>query len=523
MKPSILHNCQVYTMDDRNPEGQAVAFAGGKILAVGPHEEVKAAVGIGAKGIDLNGATVFPGFHDCHVHLMQHGLELRELRLGQSNDLESVLEAVVEKARQIPRGEWIRGNGLPLPLWKDRGLTAKVLDEIVPDQPVLLLSQDHHAAWVNTIALKMAGIDEHASNPSGGIFHRDKKGRLSGLLLEKAISVVTRVIPEPTQKQLHQIAHEAAQDLANHGITTAHHMAYEPSSYWRGIASAASDADFPVRVWACIPQQEIEAASAIGLATGQGSEQFSIGGAKFFADGALGPETAWMLEPYTGTKTKGMAVDTPAKLAQRFPLALEAGLIPVTHAIGDAANRAVLDVISNLSPLLSNFKIPPRIEHAQHVHEADILRFSDLEVTASIQPIHLALDVKTVKAKLTDRVHRAYPIRSLLSAGGLIIFGSDTPIASPDLLAGFTAAVFRRGLRGEILGSTEAILPLEAARAYTVDAARSIGWDHCSGMIRAGFHADFTIFDRNPLKLDPATEIYGTIKSGRWTSKRTTV
>ena len=506
-------------MDKQNPEGQAVAFLGSKILAVGQQDEVSAVAGIGAEVFDLRGATVLPGFHDCHVHLMQHGLELRELRLGQYKDLNSVLEAVLEKARQLPPGEWIRGNGLPLPFWKDRGLTVRVLDDISPKHPVLLLSQDHHAAWVNTMALESAGIDEYVTDPPGGFVHRDENGRLTGLMLEKAISIITRVIPSLTPKQLQQIAYQSAQDLANHGITTVHHMAYEPPAYWRGLASAASDPEFPLRVWACIPQQEIEAASAIGLATGQGSDQFSIGGAKFFADGALGPGTAWMLEPYIGTQTNGMVIDTPAEMTARFPLALEAGLIPVTHAIGDAANRAVLDVISDLSEMWSGYKVPVRIEHAQHVHELDVLRFGDLGVTASMQPIHLGIDFQTIKSQLGDRIDRAYPVRKLLSAGTTVVFGSDTPIANPDILSGVTAAVLRRGAEGEALDPTEAISPMEAIRAYTVDAARSIGWGDRSGMIRVGFHSDFTIFEGDPLNMDMTTRISGTIKAGRWTSR----
>jgi predicted amidohydrolase YtcJ len=507
-------------MDGNGTEAESIAFHGSGIIAVGKTDEVTAEAGVGADVVDLAGATVLPGFHDCHVHLMKHGLELRQIRLGEAEDLNSVLDAIRRKADESPVGEWILGSGLPFSLWSGRGLTLAVLDDAVPKHPVLLTSQDHHGAWTNTMALQLAGVFEDTPDPPGGRIQRDGAGHLCGLLLERAIPIVTRAIPEPTPEQLRVAVNDAGHDLARFGITTVHHMAYEPASYWRAIASAASDPNFPVRVWCSLPHEEISPAAAIGLATGQGGDDFCVGGAKFFADGALGPQTARMLEPYTGTEDLGMTVDGLDKLTVRFQLAFEAGLVPVTHAIGDAANRAVLDSLAATAGAWTGLDVAPRIEHAQHVHEDDIMRFGELGVTASMQPIHIPLDLATINAKLPDRLHRAYPMRKLISAGALLVFGSDTPIASPDLGPAVRAAVERRDSKGNTLTLEEALLPVEAVRAFTVDAARAIGRGDRSGMIRCGYHADFTIFDGDPIVLGSQADIYGTIKSGRWTFRK---
>ena len=517
MRATVLRGACVRTMNTLSPEAEAVAFRGGQITSVGRADDVLSEAGKGAEVIDLPRKFVLPGFHDSHLHLMQHGLELRQIDLNNVPDMEAALGAVQRSSEGLPEGAWIQGSGFSLTRWGVTDLSRLDLDEAAPRNPVLLRSQDHHSAWVNTAALKRAGVLEHRPDPPDGRFLRDRAGRATGLILERALDLIKQVLPSLSLSELVEVAQIAGRDLASYGITTVHHMAYEPVTHWRALATAASDPAYPVRVWSCIPQQEIEMAAAIGIATGQGGDNFCIGGAKFFADGALGSETAWMLEPYAGTSNCGLVIDGPKVLAARYPLALEAGLIPVTHAIGDAAGRAVLEALEATRELWPEQDPQPRVEHAQHLHADDVERLGALGLTASIQPIHLTFDLMAITASLPDRLDRAYATRSLKSAGALLAFGSDTPVARPDLVRGIRAAVERRDSLGQVLTPQQALTPREALEAYTVGAARAIGRQDRSGQIRPGYHADFTLFDADPLQPSENLSVVGTIKGGRWT------
>jgi len=242
-----------------------------------------------------------------------------------------------------------------------------------------------------------------------------------------------------------------------------------------------------------------------------------IGGAKFFADGALGSQTAWMLEPYQGTANTGMAIAGPEVLARRYPLAIAAGLTPVTHAIGDRANRVVLDALEATRSVWRARGLRPRLEHAQHLHPAEVGRAGALRLICSMQPIHLTFDAPTIRATLGDRLERAYPMRSLLASGALLAFGSDTPVASPDVVAGLHAACWRRDTAGEVLGEGEALTPAQALSAYTRDAAFAIGREGRSGRLSEGFDADLTVISHDPTRELEGLEILATVKAGKWT------
>ena len=293
-------------------------------------------------------------------------------------------------------------------------------------------------------------------------------------------------------------------------------MAYEPPIFWRALAKRASDRAYPLRVWACIPHEDIEHAVAIGLATGQGGDRFQVGGAKFFADGALGSRTAWMLDPYP-TGGHGVAVDDPEVLAERIPLALEAGLAPVIHAIGDAANRAVLDALAALRSRWGTKGLRPRIEHAQHLHPDDVPRFGSLGIVASVQPAHLPFDAPSIRQLLGDRIGRAYPWRTLEATGALLAFGSDAPVATPDVFATLRAAVRRIGVDGEPLRKGESLSVDRALAAHTHGAAQAIGWGDRSGQILEGYDADLCVLDHDPLVTLEDLSVMGTVQAGRWT------
>ena len=520
MSDQIFYNGTILTMNPAAPKVEAVAVRGRRILAVGSEAEVRVLASADAHSFDLQGRCLLPGFHDSHVHLAQHGFELAQVNLSTAKTKEAGLELVSQQAQTLPGGEWILGAGFLMGRWGVSDLHKADLDSVAPHHPVLLRSQDHHSAWANSLALKKAGVTASTSSPESGEVIKDRMGEPTGLLLEKALHLVWDSIPTPSREKIQEALRCAGDHLASLGITTVHHMAYEPASYWRQIALLASREDYALRVWACLNQEDIEGAAAIGLATGQGGEFFQIGGAKFFADGALGSLTAHMLEPYEGTDTIGMEVHGYDILCERFPLAINAGLVPVTHAIGDAANRAVLNALSKTKDLWQPLGMRPRVEHVQHLHPDDLNRFAELGVIASMQPYHFRFDARRTRELLGDRLETTHAWKSLLESGATLAFGSDTPVAEPDVFGSLETAFNRTSEEGEVFHSGEAINLEQALVAYTRDAAYAIGWEHRSGQVRQGFDADLVVLSHNPHESFEGLEVTATMKAGRWTFER---
>ena len=511
---------RVRTLDPERPLAEALAIAGGRVQAVGSRDEIIGLRAAGTEVITLDGACALPGFHDAHVHLAQYAMGLAALDLQDTPDQETALDRVAERARTLEAGAWITGAGFALDRWGVRSLEASALDAVAPNHPVLLKSQDHHAGWVNGAALAAAGIDRNTPDPEHGTIVRDPHGNPTGYLLEHAVGLVSAAVPPADATTLSGALDRAGAELAARGITTVHHMAYEPSNAWRAIADVASRDDYQLRVWACFPHADIEHAAAIGIATAQGGARFAVGGAKFFADGALGSRTALMLEPYVDSAELGTRIEPEEVLRERIELAARAGLTPVVHAIGDAAVRSVLDVLEATSGGWRAAGLRPRIEHAQHVHPDDLARFGSLGVVASMQPIHLSFDAASVAASLSDRLDRAFPMRSLAAAGALLAFGSDAPVARPDVFEGLRAAVRRRGFDGTTLPMEESIGVEEALTAFTYGAARAIGWERRSGLLRAGYDADVVVLDHDPVESLDDLEVLATLSAGRFTYRR---
>lgn len=515
----VLFYGSVLTMDTAQPRAGAVAIKGRQVLAVGSAADLHALAGPATRVVNLAGRTLMPGLHDAHVHLTGTGEELDHVQLFEAASLAEALALIRQKATTLGEGEWLRGAGFALHRW---GMTtigageAAALTEAAGGRPVLLASQDHHSAWASLSALKLAGVTGGTS-VTNGVIVLDDQGEPTGLLLEAARDLVEDALPQPDAATMRRWLDRAATHFASLGVTTVHHMAAEPAAYFRQLALAASQPDYALRVWACVPHAQLEAAADIGLATGQGGHDFTVGGAKFFVDGALGSRTAWMLEPYLGGNNTGMVVDGPDVLNERVPLAIAAGLTPVIHAIGDAATRAVIDVYETNAAAWRTAGLRPRLEHAQHMHADDVRRAGSLGLVASMQPIHLTFDVESISAELGDRLDRAYPMRSLARAGAVLAFGSDSPVAPPDPFEGLRSAARRAAASGLRLTPGEAIGPDEALHAYTRGAAYAIQAEHRSGMLAPGYDADLVVLTHDPtVSLDGLAAV-ATMKGGRFT------
>ena len=509
----------VLTMDPQRPRAQGLAVRAGRVMALGDAATMHTFAGPATEVYELGGACLMPGFHDAHLHLTGLGLALGQLDLSGASSFSEALRLITAHASSLATDAWVMGGGFALNTW---GLgtigehEAALLETAVGGRPALLESQDLHSSWVSRRVLAAAGIGPETTVPTDGRIEFGESGIPTGLLAERARELVAAVVPAHGRQELRAAVLAAGDHLASLGVTTVHHMAAEPPAYFREMALAA-DADFPLRVWACLPQQHIEAAAELGIATGLGGEHFTIGGAKFFADGALGSKTALMLDPYQGGTSKGIAVDSAEILAERLPLAIAAGLTPVVHAIGDAATRAVVDAFSDVAASLKAAGLRPRLEHAQHMHQDDVKRAGALGLICSLQPIHLTFDVAGIKAVLPDRLERAYPTRSLATAGARLAFGSDAPVAAADVFAGLRAACRRAAATGERLNAAEAISPDQALAAYTTGAAYAIGREERSGMLREGFDADLVVLSHDPLVDLDGLQVMSTYKAGRST------
>lgn len=522
MQDILFAGGTILTMNPLAPVAEAMIVRGTRIVAVGSEADLRPLLAPDYEFIDTTGNFVMPGMHDAHVHLTQHGIELSQLRLHEVASLEEALEAVAARAKTIPAGTWLLGAGFALGRWGISQVDKHMLDAVAPHHPVYIESQDHHSAWVNSKVLELANIHADTPNPENGVIGKAADGEPTGMLFERARqALIYPIMPELSQAQLIQALDNAAEHFASLGVTTVHHMAMEPVSHFRAQALRASQDDYKVRVWSCLNQEDIEHASALGIATGLGGKRFCIGGAKFFADGALGSRTAWMLEPYpahaNATEPHGIPVHGYDILRERVPLAIAAGLTPVVHAIGDAANRAVLDVFAETRELWQAHALRPRLEHAQHLHDDEVARAAQLGVVVSVQPIHMVFDAPSLQDLQLSA--GAYRFRELLEVGTALAFGSDTPVASPDTFANIRAAVTRETMAG-VFAPEQALTVEQALHAYTVGAAYAIGREEHVGKLQAGFDADVVVLSHDPREALDGLEVEGTMMAGEWSYTR---
>ena len=461
----------------------------GELLVLAPKAEIN----------DCRDMVLTPGLTDAHIHLVGYGLSLQNVLLEDTKSSTEAVSRVAERASRVEAGDWIFGNGFDRSLWGLNGFPLALdLDPVSPVNPVALWSRDGHGLWCNSLALKIAGVTSSTPNPDGGVIVHDENGEPTGMLLENAMDLVKRVFPVMQLEDLVAAAKLGAQDMSHKGFTCVHTMALEPIEYLHAMWELEARGEMPLRVWASIPHAQLEHLQQTGLRGGVGN-RVKLCGVKFFADGSLGSRTALMLEPYNGISEIGVQVDSKETLIERGLLALELGFCPVVHAIGDRANREMLDALEVLTPLARSKNVRLRLEHAQHLHPQDIARFGQLGIVASVQPIHAPGDVKNIQRLLGEtRGKTTYAFRSLLETGAVLALGSDAPVATPDPILGFQAAIERTDLEGQPWNPEQALSRLETLHGYTTGAAIAAGWEGWYGQVAPGFAADFTLWDKDP-------------------------
>ncbi len=524
----LLFNGQVYTMDPDRPQAQAIAVAGNRIVAVGRDDELRPLLPPGGQAVDLGGRAVIPGLIDAHVHFGWHSLAVFQNQVDLDNvpTKAEALARVAEAVSQKPPGTWVRGRGWNKNVWREAGFpTAADLDAVAPEHPVALADKSHHTLWVNSRALALAGVTAEIQDPPGGEIIRDKGGQPTGILLETAEELVQRAIPEPGVDTFVEALRQGSVEAQSLGLTGFHDPGHP--KVLAALQVLRNRGELGLRALVHVPGEDLEAAAELGLRSGFGDELLRIGGVKIFADGALGPQTAHMLAPYQGTADNlGIPTHPAEELEALVRRAHEAGLSVAIHAIGDAANRTVLDAIEKAQgprPKAQGISLPNRIEHVQLLHAADVPRLAARGVVASMQPIHATSDMEMAERHWGRRCELAYAWRSVLDSGATLAFGSDCPIETLDPLAGIHAAVTRRRADGS--PGREGWIPdqrltvAEAVHAYTLGAARASGEAGVKGSITAGKLADLVILSHDIFQIE-AMEILdarvdGTIFDGK--------
>jgi hypothetical protein len=499
----VLTGGVVHTMDPARPRAEAVAIRGERVVAVGSSSEMKAFLGPKTRLVELGGRTVMPGLIDAHCHLYGLGVALETLSTRGAKSPEDVARAVAEVAQKRPSGEWITGRGWDQNLWKPAVFPDhRSLDEVAPSHPVALRRIDGHALWANAAALRAAGVDRNTPEPPGGRILRDAAGEPTGVLVDAAMDLVeSKIPPEPVEVRERRIL-RAAQHALSLGLTGVHEMGIDDATI-AAYRSLAEQGKLPLRVHAYLAGEgRLEGLRGrVPDIDATGTAMFVLRGVKVFADGALGSRGALLLEPYADEPAQsGLAVMDRAALREAARNAADAGFQLAVHAIGDRANREVLDAFEAAGPGRAR-ALRFRVEHAQIVSPEDIPRFTALGVIASMQPTHATSDMPWAPLRLgPTRLRGAYAWRSLLSAGARLVFGSDFPVEEPSPLLGIYAAVSRQDSEGNPPGGwlpAERISLDEALRLFSAEPAYAAFAETNRGRLSPGFVADLTVFDRN--------------------------
>lgn len=513
-------------MDDQQPTVEAIAIKADTFLFVGLSEEVKAYEGKNTDVIDLKGKTMIPGFVEGHAHIMGIGYNLLNVDLMDAKSYQEVIDLVAKRAEQVPEGTWIQGRGWHQDKWVEKPEMTNgfpvhdALSEAVPNHPVYLKHASGHAALANQKAMEVAGINNSTPQPDGGEIFKSLGGTPTGLMNETAQFLISEVIPENTIESDRKALDSALRECFRNGIT-GFHQAGSPANHINLYKEFAEKGELKLRLYVMLGGRESELLDEYfskGIEEDLYNNQLTVRSVKLYADGALGSRGAWLLEEYSDAPgVHGHNVVPMEDIEEITARAYKAGFQVCIHAIGDRANREVLDIYER------TFKLYPesapkeprfRIEHAQHFHPNDIPRFAEMGVIPAMQAIHMSSDRPWAINRLGQGRIKwgAYMWQSLLQSGARIVNGTDAPVEPIDPIASFYASVSRKTLRGTPDGGyepEEKMTREQALRSYTLDAAYGAFREDRKGSVEVGKWADLTILDRDIMTI-PEDQILGT-------------
>jgi predicted amidohydrolase YtcJ len=542
----VLTNGRIYTVDTARPWAEAVAVRGDRIVAVGSAAEIRAVTGPATRVIDLGGAFVSPGFNDAHVHTESTGALLTGANLLDVHEPNAFRNRIAEAASRLPAGSWItRGDWGAYEQWKAGAAGAAgtpgtsgapftpdrtLIDDVTANHPVLVNRFDQSMFLANSLALKLAGVTDATPNPQGGEFVRDPGGRLTGVLRGTAVQVVRKAVTPISYEQRLAQVRAVLQEAREAGVTTIQDLTSAPQL--RAYQDLHARGELTVRIMLRPTLDMVEHVAALGIARDFGHDWLKFIGYKAWVDGIMGGSSAMFFEPYSNNpKNKGLLrpimrpegregaaeelmphqryTDAPpGNLEKLLVQAARSGLPPHVHAIGDKANRILLDIYERV---LTQEKLLGtdhrwRVIHAQVVYPPDFPRFGRLGLVAEVNPYHVSDDMRWMEERIgTERSRGAYAFRTLKKAGAVLVFGSDSPGTNAaryylNPVYGLYAATSRQTLTGEPKAGwfpDERLTIEEAIEAATKNPAWASFEEDIKGTIAPGKLADLAVFDTN--------------------------
>ncbi len=538
----ILRNGKIVTVDEAIGEVQAIAIRGDRILAVGSNAQMKALTDDSTMIIDLKGKLAIPGFIEGHGHFTSLGDAKMNLDLMAVRNWGEVIEMVAAAVAKASPGEWIVGRGWHQEKWDKapRGAvegfpTHHDMSAVSPDNPVFLSHASGHASFANKKAMDLAGISAATADPPGGEILRDEQGQPIGVFRERASGLISRAQSVSGKREsgtdLTRRAIElATKECLSNGVTS-FQDAGSSFSVINTFAEMADSGELGVRLWVMIREPNASLRANIDrykALQGVGNNYLTVGGIKRSIDGALGSRGAWLLEPYADSaQSTGLATATIEDVTETAQIAIEHGLQLCVHAIGDRANREVLNIFEKTFAANPQKKdLRWRIEHAQHLHVDDIPRFGQLGVIASMQGIHCTSDAPWVLARLGyERAGEgAYVWQKLMQSGAIVTNGTDTPVEDVSPIASYYATVSRRLDDGSVFFADQRMNRMEALRSYTIHAAYAAFEDDLKGTLTPGKLADIVVLSQDILSIAedkiPHTNVQMTIVGGKIAYRR---
>ena len=535
-----LTNGHVVTVDSTKPEAQAIAVAGDRIIAVGTNAEIQRFITSATKVIDLQGMLVTPGIIEGHGHFTGLGTAKLQLDLTKVQSWDEIVAMVGEAAKKAKPGEWIQGRGWHQEKWNKPPVPAvegnpvhTSLSAVSPNNPVVLGHASGHASFVNAKAMELANIKKGTPNPEGGEIVHDAQGNPTGMLRETAQRLINgaRAAAESgrsaaeTEARNRLIVKLAGEDALSKGITSFHDAgsSFAQIDFFKKLADEGT---LPLRLYVMVRRESNARMDSLlpkYKMAGYGNHFLTVRSIKRQIDGALGSHGAWLLEPYADLPDKvGLTLERPEDIAGTAAVAIKHGFQVNTHAIGDRANREVLDIYEK------TFKANPgktdlrwRIEHAQHIHPKDLPRFKQLGIVASMQGIHTVSDAPWIPPKLGPQRTKdeSYLFRSLWDLGVVVTNGTDVPVEDADPIPSFYGMVSRVTRDGSVFMPEQRVTRTEALKAYTLNNAFAAFQEKDLGSISVGKLADLTVFTKDimriPEKEIPTAKVELTIVGGK--------
>jgi len=507
----IIQNARIWTVDSSQPEAEAVAILGERIVAVGSTMQVEAWRGPQTRVVDAAGKRLLPGFNDAHVHFTDGGAQLDNVQLNDAASPQEFARRIAERAAKTAKGEWLLGGDWDETKWNPAELPNRdLIDAATPDTPVAVNRYDGHMILANSLALKLAKITAQTPDPEGGVIVRDRQGNPTGALKDAAQDLVFKVVPPLSHDQLRHVVERALRHAASLGVTSVQNM--DPDYADIAIYSELLDeGKLTTRIYAAPLITQVDDQVKIGIRRAFGGPYLRIGAVKAFADGSLGSSTAYFFEPFSDQPgNRGLLSDEmhPVSLMRdRMMRADAAGLQLCTHAIGDAGISAILDIYAEIEKTHGSRDRRWRIEHAQHMSAKDFDRFARLHVIASVQPYHAIDDGRWAEARIGhDRSTRTYAFRTFLEHGVRLALGTDWNVAPLNPMLTLYAATTRATLDGKNPKGwfpEQKLTIKEAIEAYTMGSAYAEFQENEKGSITPGKLADMVLLSDDVLSIDP--------------------